>query len=79
MCGKLDADTITFHFQDGSNNPLSPVSSQGIQTMSMVDDAVAASAEGLPTGIDPALKAWTSTFRWDATLLQVDSTDPLER
>ncbi len=60
---ETDTDTITFQFAT------SPVTSQGLQTMSIASGAI----EG--TGGSP-LAAFSATFRYDAVLMEVVSTDP---
>lgn len=63
-----DTDTVTFHFAP------SPVSTQGLQTMQIAEDALAADpSTGLP---DPLIHEWTATFRYDLVRMEVVSTYP---
>src|SRR5262249_10993401 len=55
---------ITFHF----NN--TPVTNQGVQTMHIPTGAFTSASSGLP------VQEFQCTFRYDATLLQVTSTNP---
>ena len=65
-----DADTVTFHF----SSPPVPASVQGVWTMQMAAGAVhALPASGLPT---LAGSEWTAAFRYDATPMQIVSTNP---
>ena len=56
--------TMTFHYNS------TPVTMQGVQTMHIDDGAFLSDPDGDP------VHAFTGTFRYDALLLQVTSTDP---
>jgi hypothetical protein len=60
---------VTFHYNT------SPVTAQGLQTMAMAAGSVTAADTTLPASYQP-LEAWTETFRYDAVLMQVSSTNP---
>jgi Bacterial Ig-like domain len=62
---QTDADTLTFHFN------VSPMTSQGLQTMHMNAGSVAPLNSG--AGLLPEFNA---SFRYDAVLMQVTSTVP---
>lgn len=61
----VDADTVQFHFNS------SPVTTEGLQTMQM---AAAALASTMPW--NPQLYAWSASFRYDVTRMQVVATLP---
>lgn len=63
---QTDADTLTFHYA------VSPVTSQGLQTMHMDEGAVTSLENG------EAVNEFNATFRYDIVLLQVISTDPAD-
>ncbi len=59
-----DAKTITFHFN------ASPVTAQGLQTMSIVAGALTRAADANP------LAAFSANFRYDVLPIAIDSTTP---
>ena len=59
-----DATTITFHFNT------SPVTAQGLQTMSIASGSLTAPADGSP------LAAFNASFRYDVLPIAIDSTVP---
>jgi ELWxxDGT repeat protein len=61
-----DANTVTFHFD------VSPVTAQGVQTMSMAAGAVTRESDSSTSS------AWSATFRYDAVASQVVSTEPAD-
>jgi len=60
----VDADTVTFHFNT------SPVTTQGLQTMAIAGGAITRTSDGSP------IDAFSATFRYDVTAMQVASTVP---
>lgn len=71
----LPADSVT---QIGSNTArftflISPVTTEGTQTMIIAPDVISTSSS-VPN--DPFVKSWTGTFRYDVTPLQVTATTP---
>jgi subtilisin family serine protease len=65
----LSGDGKTATFDYGTT----PVTAEGVQTMSMETGAVRTTST-IPG--DPLLRAWTANFRYDAVLMKVDSTEP---
>ena len=61
-----DATTITFHFN------ASPVTAQGLQTMSMPPGVLTRQADGAP------LSAFSGSFRYDALPIAIDATTPAD-
>jgi len=59
-----DADTVTFHYAT------SPVTDQGLQTMSIAAGAILRASD------DGPIEAWSASFRYDAHVMGVTSTDP---
>ncbi len=64
-----DPNRVTFQFT------VSPVTAEGVQTMSMTAGVVTTNSTVPP---DPNLRGWTADFRYDALLMGVTSTSPVD-